>query len=109
MAVTIEWIHKNNVAKIGILRVGKEHSKYGDSYEFSCAVKVSKNTAYFYGGVSGKNNLTNFFKYRNEIKKLFIKEGITQVIWERIKDNKKKIYKVKLPEIKISTEVMEVS
>ena len=106
MNVTVEWIYKNNITKIGIFRFGKNHFKYGDPYEFSCTIKIINNIAYFYGGVSNKEDLIDFLKYRNELKNILIKEGIKQVIWKRIKNNKIKLYKIKLLETKNSIELI---
>ena len=95
MGVTIEWIHQNSTAKVGILRFGDKHFKYGDPYEFSCAVKVESNIAHFYGGVADRN-IVNFLKYRNEIQNILVNESVKTVIWEGVRNNKKKVYRVDL-------------
>jgi len=101
MGVTIEWIHQNSTAKVGILRFGDKHFKYGDPYEFSCTVKVENNTAHFYGGVAD-SDIVNFLKYRNKVIDILINHGVKEMIWERIRKNKKKVYQVDLRSNKIS-------
>jgi len=87
MGVGIEW-------KVGILRIGKDFHQYGDRYDFSCLVTRVNGTAYLEGGSSG--GPAAIVAARKELRELFQREGIKEVVWTRIKNGQKRIERKKV-------------
>lgn len=67
------------------IRLGSEHSKYGDPYEAILTVQRIGDTAHLSGGCGVMPR-----KAQRDILCLLKAAGIKRLVWERIKDGKKK-------------------
>lgn len=72
--VTVTWVQ-------GHIRTGDSHYTYGDPYETCGTITRIDDTAYLSGWVGTPKNI-------KEIIKALLDEGITEVMWERIIDDK---------------------
>ena len=78
MGATLHWTEAQ-------IRLGPEHSKYGDPYEAILTVQRIGDTAHLSGGCG-----TMPRKGQRDILRLLKAAGIKRLGWERIKDGKKK-------------------
>lgn len=78
MGVTLHWTEAQ-------IRLGSDHSKYGDPYEAILTVQRIGDTAHLSGGCG-----TMPRKGQRDILRLLKAAGIKRLAWERIKDGKKK-------------------
>jgi hypothetical protein len=76
-----------------IIRMGPEHKKLGDPFDFSCTVVKAGDTAFIYSGV-GELNKDRMREIGRELKR----QGFKFVEWVRIKDHGLKTMRIKLSE-----------
>lgn len=86
MSITLNW-------EVGTIRWGGSHQKYGDPYELIINIQKRNNVAFLYGGC-GK-----FPKEAvNELIQKLKDEGFTEIEWERAKNGKIVVKKLKIGE-----------
>jgi len=78
MGATLHWTEAQ-------IRLGSEHGKYGDPYEAILTVQRIGDTAHLSGGCGVMPR-----KGQRDILRLLKAAGIKRLVWERIKDGKKK-------------------
>lgn len=82
MGATLHWTEAQ-------IRLGSEHSKYGDPYEAILTVQRIGDTAHLSGGCG-----TMPRRAQRDILCLLKAAGITRLVWERIKDGQRKSVEV---------------
>lgn len=80
MKAHVQWLTK----KIGILRVGKNFSDYGDQYDTSCVVVRKPGKSCSIMGLCGQYDKAT----RHAIKAALNENNIFTASWERIKPGK---------------------
>jgi hypothetical protein len=79
MGVHIEWLS-------GVMRLGKDFSRYGDPYEMLCGVARIGDTLAFIGASS--ETIASIVGEREAIRALLRPLGIKRVRWSRMRDGK---------------------
>jgi len=82
MGATLHWTEAQ-------IRLGSKHSTYGDPYEAILTVQRIGDTAHLSGGCG-----TMPRRAQRDILCLLKAAGITRLVWERIKDGKRKAVEV---------------
>jgi len=82
MGATLHWTEAQ-------IRLGSEHSTYGDPYEAILTVQRVGDAAHLSGGCG-----TMPRKSQRDILRLLKAAGIKRLVWERIKDGKRKAVEV---------------